>query len=75
MMTQCMSNDDTSCCIGIRSLQIILLKISLIIGVQYHMGVSYKEIREPQGSTEGWSIIMEPTDRPITQFTFDAQFT
>ena len=61
-----------SYCVGIRSLQTILLKISLIVGVQYHMGVSYKDIREPQDSTEGWSIIMDPPNHPITQLTFDA---
>ena len=44
--TQCMGNYDTYC-IGIRSLQTILLKISLIVGVQYHMGVPYKKIVEP----------------------------
>ena len=71
LVTRCMGNDDTYC-IGIRSLQTILLKISLIVGVQYHMEVTYKEIVEPQDSTEGWSIGMEPVDHPITQLSFDA---
>ena len=74
LVTQCMGSDDTLLddTIGIRSLQTILLKISLIVGVQYHMGVSYKDIREPQDSTEGWSIIMEPMDHCVAQLTFDA---
>ena len=58
--------------IGIRSIQTILLKISLIVGVQYHNGVLHKNIREPQDSTKGWTITMEPADHPVTQLTFDA---
>ena len=27
---------------------------------------------EPQDSTEGWSISMDPVDHPITQLSFDA---
>ena len=59
-------------CTGIRSIQTILLKISLIFGVQYHNGVLYKDIKEPQDSTEGWTVTMEPPDHPVTQLTFDA---
>ena len=57
---------------GIRSLQTILLKVSLILGIEIHMGVSYKDIQEPQDSSEGWGIIMDPSDHPVTKKTFDA---
>ena len=36
------------------------------------MGVSYEDIREPQDSSEGWGITMEPSDHPVTKRTFDA---
>lgn len=36
------------------------------------MGVSYEDIREPQNSSEGWGITMEPSDHSVTKRTFDA---
>lgn len=38
---------------GIRQLQLILLKLALILGVEVHTGVTYNGLVEPQASGTG----------------------
>lgn len=39
-------------CSGIRQLQLILLKVSLIVGVEVHVNVEFLKLREPLGEQD-----------------------
>ncbi|MBN3280705.1 MICA1 monooxygenase, partial [Polyodon spathula] len=60
--------------ISIRQLQLVLLKVALILGVEVHTGVDYKGLIEPtrdsQG-TEGWRANLLPESHPAGQYHFD----
>lgn len=46
---------------GIRQLQLMLLKIALIVGVEVHVNVEFVKLLEPpegQGTDGNWPIIM-----------------
>ncbi|XP_039763096.1 F-actin-monooxygenase Mical isoform X3 [Pararge aegeria] len=62
--------------ISIRQLQCILLKVSLLLGVEVHEGVSFEELLEPTitetSETLGWRARVTPTDHPVAQYEFDA---
>ena len=36
---------------GIRQLQLILLKVALLLGVEVHTGVEFRGLQEPSGNT------------------------
>ena len=55
---------------GIRSLQCILLKLCLLLGVKIHYGVEFLEILEPNEEI-GWHASVFPEDHPISLFEFD----
>ncbi|KAK1152760.1 F-actin-monooxygenase MICAL2-like isoform X1 [Acipenser oxyrinchus oxyrinchus] len=62
--------------ISIRQLQLILLKVALILGVEVHTGVDYKGLIEPtrdtQGTAEsGWRANLLPESHPAGQYHFD----
>lgn len=42
---------------GIRQLQLILLKLALLLGVEVHTGVTYNGLVEPQTSGTGMSLV------------------
>ncbi|CAB1336639.1 unnamed protein product [Coregonus sp. 'balchen'] len=56
--------------ISIRQLQLILLKVSLLLGVEVHTGVEFKGFVEPSGAT-GWMAKLFPDDHPAGKFQFD----
>ncbi|XP_051515464.1 F-actin-monooxygenase mical1-like isoform X2 [Myxocyprinus asiaticus] len=56
--------------ICIRQLQLILLKLALILGVEVHTGVSFKGLLEPSGNT-GWRAEVSPKSHPAASFQFD----
>ncbi|CAB1330055.1 unnamed protein product [Coregonus sp. 'balchen'] len=56
--------------ISIRQLQLILLKVSLLLGVEVHTGVEFKGFVEPSGAT-GWMAKMFPDNHPAGKFQFD----
>lgn len=62
--------------ISIRQLQCILLKVALLLGVEFHEGVSFEELLEPSVSenseTLGWRARVSPADHPVAQYEFDA---
>ncbi|XP_059055416.1 F-actin-monooxygenase Mical isoform X4 [Achroia grisella] len=62
--------------ISIRQLQCILLKVALLLGVEFHEGVSFEELLEPTESenseTLGWRARVSPTEHPVSQYEFDA---
>lgn len=40
------------CCLGIRQLQVVLLKVALIMGVEIHYGVGYEGLEAPPEDQE-----------------------
>ncbi|KAM3968950.1 LOW QUALITY PROTEIN: molecule interacting with CasL [Aphomia sociella] len=61
--------------ISIRQLQCILLKVALLLGVEFHEGVSFEELLEPteteNSETLGWRARVSP-EHPVSQYEFDA---
>ncbi|XP_071771570.2 F-actin-monooxygenase mical1 [Centroberyx gerrardi] len=56
--------------ISIRQLQLILLKVSLLLGVEVHTGVSFQALIEPSGD-KGWMAKLHPESHPAAAFQFD----
>uniref|UniRef100_A0A667ZUR6 Uncharacterized protein n=1 Tax=Myripristis murdjan TaxID=586833 RepID=A0A667ZUR6_9TELE len=61
--------------ISIRQLQLVLLKVALLLGVEVHVNVEFKELVEPpehqQSQKVGWRIQVHPKSHPVTQLEFD----
>ncbi|KAK2851884.1 hypothetical protein Q5P01_008160 [Channa striata] len=56
--------------ISIRQLQLILLKVSLLLGVEVYTGVEYQGLIEPSGEN-GWMAKINPGSHPAANFQFD----
>uniref|UniRef100_A0A3Q3WQN3 Molecule interacting with CasL protein 1 n=1 Tax=Mola mola TaxID=94237 RepID=A0A3Q3WQN3_MOLML len=56
--------------ISIRQLQLILLKVSLLLGVEVHTGVEFQGLIEPSGEN-GWMAKVQPGSHPAAAFQFD----
>ncbi|XP_038216876.1 F-actin-monooxygenase Mical isoform X10 [Zerene cesonia] len=61
--------------ISIRQLQCILMKVSLLLGVEIHEGVGFEELLEPAVSANseilGWRARVMPHEHPVSQYEFD----
>ncbi|CAL8236769.1 unnamed protein product [Arctogadus glacialis] len=61
--------------ISIRQLQLILLKVALLLGVEVHVNVEFKQLVEPPGSQErhkaGWRLEVHPKTHPVGQLDVD----
>ncbi|XP_076758682.1 molecule interacting with CasL isoform X4 [Xylocopa sonorina] len=61
--------------ISIRQLQCILLKVALILGVEFHESVSFDSLIPPPENQEegkiGWRAKTTPADHPVSQYEFD----
>ncbi|XP_012287376.1 F-actin-monooxygenase Mical isoform X2 [Orussus abietinus] len=61
--------------ISIRQLQCILLKVALILGVEFHESVSFDSLLPPPDNQEegkiGWRAKTTPADHPVSQYEFD----
>ncbi|XP_077066717.1 F-actin-monooxygenase mical2b isoform X7 [Siphateles boraxobius] len=61
--------------ISIRQLQLMLLKIALIVGVEVHVNVEFVKLLEPpedQGTDgPGWRTEVRPADHLISDYDFD----
>ncbi|KAL1247432.1 hypothetical protein QQF64_022808 [Cirrhinus molitorella] len=61
--------------ISIRQLQLMLLKIALIVGVEVHVNVEFLKLLEPpsdQGTDgPGWRAEVRPADHPVSDYDFD----
>ncbi|XP_055505308.1 F-actin-monooxygenase MICAL2-like isoform X2 [Leucoraja erinacea] len=61
--------------ISIRQLQLILVKVALLLGVEVHANLGFVQLLEPPEDQEtqgiGWRAELHPKDHPISQFTFD----
>lgn len=56
--------------ISIRQLQLILLKVTLLLGVEVHTGVEFRGLQEPSGD-KGWMAKLQPATHPAASFQFD----
>ncbi|CAL9682610.1 unnamed protein product [Knipowitschia caucasica] len=60
--------------ISIRQLQLILLKVALLLGVEVHVNVEFKSLIEPppkQQQKVGWRLETHPKAHPVSQLDFD----
>ncbi|XP_050047104.1 uncharacterized protein Mical [Dermacentor andersoni] len=61
--------------ISIRQLQLILLKIALLLGVEVHENVTFRDLLEPPEDQSmekiGWRAQVIPADHPASQYEFD----
>ena len=60
--------------ISIAQIQLILLKIALILGVEVHFGIEYSDLREPTdegGKVRGWRAALKPEKHPLNNYEFD----
>ncbi|XP_069759618.1 F-actin-monooxygenase mical2-like isoform X5 [Narcine bancroftii] len=61
--------------ISIRQLQLILVKVALLLGVEVHVNVEFVQLLEPPQDQEthntGWRAEVQPQGHPVSQFNFD----
>ncbi|KAG7327296.1 hypothetical protein KOW79_008902 [Hemibagrus wyckioides] len=61
--------------ISIRQLQLMLLKIALLLGVEFHINVEFVKLLEPPEDQEnegpGWKAEIRPAEHPVADFDFD----
>ncbi|XP_019895930.1 protein-methionine sulfoxide oxidase mical2b isoform X4 [Esox lucius] len=61
--------------ISIRQLQLMLLKVALILGVEVHVNVDFVQLLEPPENQEngetGWRAEIRPLNHPLADFEFD----
>ncbi|XP_075878793.1 F-actin-monooxygenase mical2b isoform X2 [Nelusetta ayraudi] len=61
--------------ISIQQLQLMLLKIALIVAVEFHINVEFVKLLEPPEDQEkegvGWRAAIRPADHPVANFDFD----
>ncbi|CAL8353350.1 unnamed protein product [Merluccius merluccius] len=61
--------------ISIQQLQLMLLKIALIVGVEFHINVEFVKLLQPPEDQEnealGWRAGIRPADHPVANFEFD----
>ncbi|XP_035003966.2 protein-methionine sulfoxide oxidase mical3b isoform X1 [Hippoglossus stenolepis] len=60
--------------ISIRQLQLVLLKVALLLGVEVHVNVEFKNLVEPpddQRRKIGWRMEVNPKCHPVNHLEFD----
>ncbi|KAM6236885.1 F-actin-monooxygenase MICAL1 isoform 1-T1 [Porphyrio hochstetteri] len=60
--------------ISIRQLQLILLKVALLLGVEVHTSVQFKGLFPPTGKAGGqggWRAELHPSSSPLSRYEFD----
>ncbi|XP_074554019.1 protein-methionine sulfoxide oxidase mical3b-like isoform X2 [Halichoeres trimaculatus] len=61
--------------ISIRQLQLVLLKVALLLGVEVHVNVEFKKLVEPPEDQSrhrlGWRMEVSPSSDPLNQLQFD----
>ncbi|TRY56001.1 hypothetical protein DNTS_026865 [Danionella cerebrum] len=60
--------------ISIRQLQLMLLKVALLLGVEVHVNVEFKHLLEPPDEQEkqmGWRAEVDPSSHPVRELEFD----
>ncbi|XP_068015969.1 F-actin-monooxygenase MICAL1 isoform X1 [Melanerpes formicivorus] len=60
--------------ISIRQLQLILLKVALLLGVEVHTNVRFCGLIPPlgmAGGQGGWRAVLQPSSSPLSHYEFD----
>ncbi|XP_014665739.1 PREDICTED: protein-methionine sulfoxide oxidase Mical-like [Priapulus caudatus] len=60
--------------ISIRQTQVILLKVALLLGIEFHANTAFEQVIEPpedQSKKVGWRAQLSPKDHPINDYQFD----
>ncbi|XP_042351707.1 protein-methionine sulfoxide oxidase mical3a isoform X20 [Plectropomus leopardus] len=61
--------------ISIRQLQLMLLKVALLLGIEIHVNVEFKSLIEPPEDQEteriGWRAEVHPRTHPVNELEFD----
>ncbi|KAJ8262449.1 hypothetical protein GJAV_G00166610 [Gymnothorax javanicus] len=61
--------------ISIRQLQLVLLKMALLLGIEIHVNVEFTKLNEPPEDQEneriGWRAEVLPQTHPVNKFEFD----
>ena len=57
--------------IDIKTLQCVLLKVALLLGLDIHLGVTFNKIIEPADEQTGWKASFEPENHEVSKFEFD----
>ncbi|NWJ05875.1 MICA3 monooxygenase, partial [Crypturellus undulatus] len=61
--------------ISIRQLQLILLKVALLLGVEVHINVQFKRVLPPAGKAGGhgggWRAALQPSSSALSRYCFD----
>ncbi|XP_019402314.1 PREDICTED: protein-methionine sulfoxide oxidase MICAL1-like isoform X3 [Crocodylus porosus] len=62
--------------ISIRQLQLILLKVALLLGVEIHTSVQFEGLLPPAAQASGkagggWRATLQPNSSPVGQYVFD----
>uniref|UniRef100_A0A672G781 F-actin monooxygenase n=1 Tax=Salarias fasciatus TaxID=181472 RepID=A0A672G781_SALFA len=61
--------------ISIRQLQLMLLKVALLLGIEIHVNVEFKGLIEPpedqDGEKIGWRAEVHPRTHPVNELEFD----
>uniref|UniRef100_A0A8C8S2E7 Molecule interacting with CasL protein 1 n=1 Tax=Pelusios castaneus TaxID=367368 RepID=A0A8C8S2E7_9SAUR len=58
--------------ISIRQLQLILLKVALLLGVEIHFNVQFNGLLPPEAKrSSGWRALLQPSSSPVGQYEFD----
>ncbi|KAL4681441.1 hypothetical protein H8959_006918 [Pygathrix nigripes] len=60
---------------GIRQLQLILLKVALILGIEIHVNVEFQGLIQPPEDQEneriGWRALVHPKTHPVSEYEFE----
>ncbi|XP_061869549.1 F-actin-monooxygenase MICAL1 isoform X2 [Colius striatus] len=59
--------------ISIRQLQLILLKVALLLGVDVHVNLHFKGLVPPtdKAGGQGWRAVLQPGSSPLSRYEFD----
>ncbi|NXG43114.1 MICA1 monooxygenase, partial [Psilopogon haemacephalus] len=60
--------------ISIRQLQLILLKVALLLGVEVHINVRFSGLVPPSGKADGqggWRAVLQPSSSLLSHYEFD----
>ncbi|XP_008576376.1 PREDICTED: protein-methionine sulfoxide oxidase MICAL3 isoform X1 [Galeopterus variegatus] len=61
--------------ISIRQLQLILLKVALILGIEIHVSVEFQGLVQPPEDQEneriGWRALVRPKTHPVSEYEFE----
>lgn len=57
--------------ISIRRLQIVLMKLALLLGVEIQIGVEFEDVKEPKKKDKGWTACVKPANHPVSKFEFE----